>query len=306
MKLSDLLIDDWVAVPLEARDLREALAQLLRLVYSSRMLDPATSERLVGEILDGTQGELIRVNDEIVLAAGRLETLEDVSVLLGIAPAPLQLPTGGKGPQGTARVLIVLLTPRRLGRLREKLVPTLARVLRDAARTARLLGAGSPMEVRGFKELMEIELHDRLLVEDAVTPLRYRIYPDTPLLEVVDLMVRRGLRAVPVVGESYEVLGIITVGDALKHLLPRTRSAEGDVEKAASPPRVVSARDVMTRTVMCVSEDQSLLEAANLMVNRDVEQLPVVREGELVGFLTRETILEMLFGTHGATGSSEL
>ena len=306
MKLSDLLIDDWIAVPLGARDLREALAQLLRLVSASRVLDPATAERLVGEILDGTQGELIRVNEEIVLAAGRLETLEDVSVLLGIAPAPLQLPAGGKGPQGTARVLIVLLTPRRLGRMREKLVPTLARVLRDEARTARLLGAGSPMEVRGFKELMEIELHDRLLVEDAVTPLRYRIYPDTPLLEVVDLMVRRGLRAVPVVGESYEVLGIITVGDALKHLLPRTRSVEGDAEKAASPPRVVSARDVMTRTVMCVSEDQSLLEAANLMVNRDVDQLPVVREGELVGFLTRETILEMLFGTHGATGTPEL
>jgi CBS domain-containing protein len=52
----------------------------------------------------------------------------------------------------------------------------------------------------------------------------------------------------------------------------------------------------MTRTVLCVSEDQSLLEAANLMVNRDVEQLPVVREGELIGFLTRDAILRILFG----------
>ena len=44
------------------------------------------------------------------------------------------------------------------------------------------------------------------------------------------------------------------------------------------------ARDLMTRTVLCVSEDQGLVDAANMMVNRDVEQLPVVREGELVGF----------------------
>jgi predicted transcriptional regulator len=47
---------------------------------------------------------------------------------------------------------------------------------------------------------------------------------------------------------------------------------------------------------MCVSEDQALTEAANLMVNRDVEQLPVVREGELIGFVTRDSILGALYG----------
>jgi len=31
-------------------------------------------------------------------------------------------------------------------------------------------------------------------------------------------------------------------------------------------------------------------------VNRDVEQLPVVREGELIGFVTRDTVLKALFG----------
>jgi predicted transcriptional regulator len=30
------------------------------------------------------------------------------------------------------------------------------------------------------------------------------------------------------------------------------------------------------------------------MVNRDVAQLPVVREGELIGFLTRDTALQRL------------
>ena len=51
----------------------------------------------------------------------------------------------------------------------------------------------------------------------------------------------------------------------------------------------------MTRTVMCVSEDQSLIEAASIMVNRDVEQLPVIRGGEMVGFLTRGEVLRWLF-----------
>ena len=51
----------------------------------------------------------------------------------------------------------------------------------------------------------------------------------------------------------------------------------------------------MTRTVMCVSEDQSLIEAASIMVNRDVEQLPVIRDGEMVGLLTCGEVLRWLF-----------
>ncbi len=131
----------------------------------------------------------------------------------------------------------------------------------------------------------------QLLVEDALVSVQYRVYPDTPLREIVDLMVRRDVRAVPVVGESYEVLGIITSGDALSRILGSGRSGD---EVAGTGDAV--ARDVMTRTVLCVSENQPLTEAAHMVVNRDVEQLPVVREGELIGFVTRDSILRALHG----------
>lgn len=136
-------------------------------------------------------------------------------------------------------------------------------------------------------------MDEELLVEHALSSVRYRVYPDTPFEEVLDLIVRRQLHAVPVVGEDYEVLGIITTGDALKTLLGSARGREGGAGDAGPG---LAARDVMTRTVLCVSEDQFLTEAAQMMANRDVEQLPVVREGRLVGFLTRDSVLVALRG----------
>ena len=300
MKLSDLLVDEWIAVPLEARDLSEALGVLVDRVARSGALPAERGRKLARDLAFGSEGEVVRVNDEIVLVLGRVEALEAISVTLGVAPAPFSVSAEGETPARRARALILLLTPRSTQALKAEIVPTLVRVLRDPARTRKLLEAGSVVEIRALKELMEAEIQHRLLVEDALVPARYRVYPDTPLSEVIDLIVRRGLRAVPVVGERYEVLGIITSGDALKHLLPRKRP--GDTETDAGE-RPTTARDVMTRSVMCVSEEQSLLEAANLMVNRDVEQLPVVREGELVGFLTRDTILRALFGARTANDS---
>jgi CBS domain-containing protein len=138
-----------------------------------------------------------------------------------------------------------------------------------------------------------------ILVDSALEPVQYRVYPDTPLDEVIDLIVRRGVRAVPVVGEQYEVLGIITSGDALGQIL---RNAPAERAAPAEQGSAVLARDVMTRSVLCVSEDQSLNEAAHILVNRDVEQLPVVRDGELIGFVTRDSILRSL---HEGTASHE-
>lgn len=137
---------------------------------------------------------------------------------------------------------------------------------------------------------MEVRGNDPRLVEDAFDRVRYRVYPETPLTEVVDLMVRRGVSAVPVVGEQYEVLGIITTGDALRQVLRDGPPDEVDADDGPPP----TARDVMTRAVLCVSESQPLVDAARMMVNRKVEQLPVVRDGELVGLITRDAILAAL------------
>lgn len=128
-----------------------------------------------------------------------------------------------------------------------------------------------------------------LLVEHAVEPAQYRVYPDTPLAEVVDLMVRRSARAIPVIGEQYEVLGIITTSDALGQMLD-----EGPGEGAFEEDGPRTARDIMTRAVLCVSETEPLAEAGRMMVKRKVEQLPVVRDGELIGLITRDAVLHAL------------
>jgi CBS domain-containing protein len=130
-----------------------------------------------------------------------------------------------------------------------------------------------------------------LLVEDALEAVDHRVRPDTPLSEVVDLMVRLAIGAVPVVGDGAEVLGIVTAGDALGQLMH---------ESSDDPEEAVTARDVMTRSVMCVSEGQPLIEAAHMMLHKDVDQIPVARDGRLVGIVTRANVLRALHRRNAA------
>jgi CBS domain-containing protein len=57
-----------------------------------------------------------------------------------------------------------------------------------------------------------------------------------------------------------------------------------------------TVRDAMTRQVLCVAPEQPIAEVASLMSNKDVDRVPVVRDGRLVGFLTRGDIVRKLIG----------
>lgn len=141
------------------------------------------------------------------------------------------------------------------------------------------------LELVSSKSFLESNIESTVRVEHVMEPLTYRIYPDTPVGEVQHLLLRRRIDAVPVVGEQHELLGLITADDVLRHILP---SRDG------GPPsgrRGLVARDLMTRSVLCVSEREDLGAASRSLISRRMSQLPVVVDGRLVGFLPAETVM---------------
>ena len=293
MKLLDLYEEGWSRVPLEGTTLETALRHLLAGLASDGVLDGAAVEETAVALATGGRGERAKITDRIVAVLASFPGLAGPKVAFGIARQPFLVSEEGDLPD-VAEGLVLILTPDASSRARKELLPPLQRALKETGQAERLLGVPGPGQIRTLRLLMETDLSAPDLVEDAMVPVQYRVYPDTPLDEVLDLIVRRGVRAVPVVGDQYEVLGILTLGDALGHLLKRGSPGAQVSAGDRAPGEPLAARDVMTRTVLCVSEDQVLMDAASMMANRDVEQLPVVREGELVGFLTRASILRAL------------
>jgi CBS domain-containing protein len=84
------------------------------------------------------------------------------------------------------------------------------------------------------------------------------------------------------VTQGDQLAGLITLGD-IRHV-PREEWAQTPVGYAMIPLERLHA----------VSPQQNLNDVLPLMANRDVNQLPVVQNGTLVGVLTRDAIIRML------------
>jgi CBS domain-containing protein/mannitol/fructose-specific phosphotransferase system IIA component (Ntr-type) len=286
VRLADYLQPAYIAVPLRARTVQGALHEM---VDRLRELGAVQPDPEFEQQLDRSRPrDVVALGRGVILPHFRTEAVRKLVVSVGVAPAPLE--TGETGLEYAPRVVVLILAPPSAATLYLQTVAALARMLSNDAVVAAITNARSADEVARLPELQALRIEPELTVRDLMTREVTTVAPNAPIRVVVDLLVERRTRAVVVIGESRQVLGILTEWDVMRALLPHIPRA-GEIPEEED----LTARDVMTRSVLCVPEEMGLPEAVNLMINKNVEQCPVVDDAELVGLLMRSEILRKLF-----------
>src|SRR5262249_14550080 len=147
---------------------------------------------------------------------------------------------------------------------------------------------------------VRVDVPEHVRVADVMSRDVVRVHPETPLGALVELLVGRDYRAVPVIDATERVVGIVTNGDlvergglAMRLELLATASRETLQQAlAALATDGRTAADVMTRDVVTVLPDLSVLEAGRLMAQRRLKRLPVIdAAGRLFGIVSRVDLL---------------
>ena len=101
---------------------------------------------------------------------------------------------------------------------------------------------------------------------------------DTPVEEVAQTLTSKRITGAPVVAGDGLVVGIISEVDVF------TKKGK-------------FARDIMSQRVISVSEDTGIDEAARLLIGERIRRVPVIRNGKMVGLLSRSDVLEFFAKT---------
>jgi CBS domain-containing protein/mannitol/fructose-specific phosphotransferase system IIA component (Ntr-type) len=291
MDLLDLLRSEHVVAPLEARGVRAAIEELLGRLERSGAIGPAESLRQ--RIRHEPLREVVSISDHVVLPHYRSNVVSSLVLALGVAPEPLE--SDDPGVDVRPRIVALVLAPPDAATLYLQATSTLARLLRQPDVVEEMVREPDPERIVAIKALQGLRLQHSLAVRDVMAHRVRSVPPDTSLRGAMKLMLRGRLRAVPVVGSKGEVLGMVTDADLMRALLPQIpRSASDD---AVPDPGLMEqpVREIMTRSVLCVSEELGIREVANMMINKGVEQVPVVKAGAITGVVSRRDIIRKLF-----------
>ena len=292
MRLSDYVVAARAVVPLGATELPAAAKVLFdRLVAAGAVQNP---EVLLERISAERPEDIVAMGDRAFLLHYRTDAVKEIAVAIGTAREPICRELGESDRQCAQIVLLVAAPPRMAGRYLQ-LVGALARLLSKPETVEAVLAAPDESSLAALAAFRDAELPEQLLVRDIMTERPRSITADVLARDAAKEMVRWRLGGLPVVDAEMRVIGILSERDLLRHLLTNYL---GDTGSAKTPlPTGRAVRDVMNRQVLCVSAEQPLAEVAALMANKEVDRVPVVRDGKLVGFLTRGDIVRKLIGS---------
>ena len=139
---------------------------------------------------------------------------------------------------------------------------------------------------------------------DVMTTDVVTVSPEARVEEIACLMLEHHISAVPVVDARGRLAGIVSEGDLVRRIETGAAGTRAWwLELLAEPAKLARdyvkahgrrAADVMTRTVVTVEEDASLSDVARLLEGRRIKRVPVVREGRVVGIVSRADLVRGL------------
>jgi CBS domain-containing protein len=137
------------------------------------------------------------------------------------------------------------------------------------------------------------------------------VQPHTPAADVARQLLEHTISAAPVVDSTGAPVGMVSEGDLIGRnederdarrdwwlaVLAGSDTVTPDVLKSAAPREKV-AQDIMAAPVITVTEDTDATEIARVLAAYRIKRVPVVREGRIVGIVSRADLLRALAAEH--------
>ena len=130
------------------------------------------------------------------------------------------------------------------------------------------------------------------------------ILPSTTVKDIAKLLYTQSISAVPVVDEQNKLLGMVSEGDLMylkeigtEHRRSWWLSFFSNSESLADDYikcHAGTAKDIMTTEVISVTEETSVQEIAELLEGHRIKRVPVLRNGLIVGIVSRANLVQSL------------
>jgi CBS domain-containing protein len=121
-----------------------------------------------------------------------------------------------------------------------------------------------------------------MIASDIMTRNVCTIQPEASAQQAAQLLDQKRISGAPVVNAQGQLIGMITEADIISKV-----NREG-----------LCVADIMTHELIVVTEETPVGEIAQLLTERKIKRVPVVRDGKLVGIVSRADIVHAVAQGH--------
>lgn len=132
-----------------------------------------------------------------------------------------------------------------------------------------------------------------MLVRERMISPGKRLFANLPITSAIGEFEKVSSSWLPVVDQEGTLVGLLTWFDVQKAQNELTTENQ-------EPEHELLVRDFMTRKYLFVNDNTPIEEAVRIMIDYDIPELPVVKDGYFVGIITDKILLRVLMEITGA------
>lgn len=129
------------------------------------------------------------------------------------------------------------------------------------------------------------------LIKDSMTTPVISISSEAGLSEARKIMTESKVRRLPVV-DNGELVGIVSFTDVLEAKL--AASTTMNVWELSQLVLDMKVKDVMAADIQTIDQNETIADAARMMLEQKISGLPVTENGDLVGMITESDLFRLL------------
>lgn len=291
MKLSSLIEKEFILVNQDVKSREEAVEAAINVLCEKKKMQ-SDKKKIISEIRRRDElGGTVFPNG-LAIPHARIKDYGDLSIMMCIPKNPIIV------DDIEIRCFLIMLTSAAVSNTYLQVLATFTKLSMDESFFNNIVNASRAEDI--IKQLSTVYVKKDLNVEDIMTTDFGTVGPDSNLRELTDLFYLKKTSYLPVIDSDKRFIGEVRINDLISIGIPNYAVMIGNLsflnsfepfEKLMLEEENILVRDIMKKSLVSLKPETSIVEAALEMTQGNYRQLPVVKNGDLIGILNIMDIL---------------
>lgn len=298
MNLARFFDPDLIDIDLKAKTKIEAIEKLAEL-FCNKYPDKNKDE-IIKSVIEREDYGSTSFGRGFAFPHARTDAVSDLYILFGVCREGIESDAADHVP---LKVVCLLLTPRNISGLYLQTLSALASLARRPDILNIILKVDSAENLIKLIERANIRIKKALTVADIMSEKTPVVSTEDSLKKVANIMFKHRIDGVAVLDSDKKLVGEVSEKELLKFALP---DYESFIANVANAPELepfedilkqsdrVLVKDVMNKNIETVSRETLVVEAAALMLFKDIDRVMVVDKDRFVGMVSRTDIVSKI------------
>jgi len=305
MKFTSYLNSDFIYTDIDGTNIDEVIGEIIQRMANKDKIIEARKDEFLKAVLKREHEISTNIGNGLAVPHGRIDNFNDFVIAICVLKKPIDMEYASTNKYSPVNVIFLILCDVLKNRNILKMMSAISKLGIEHEIILKAIGEeNSPHKILDLIQSTNIEIGDRIIAEDVLSPDIIPASPKDTLEKIAKRLILEQISGLPVVRDDGTFLGEITERELISFGMPEYLSYIDNLnfltvgepfeeylknEKTTCIEELYRKKDVPT-----IDKKTPIMEICALIIKKGITRFYVIEKGKYVGMIKRADIIKKI------------